>query len=70
VGQKEGPLIPIEIESSSKYKSERETSIGSALPLYMFSPPTPPLPSSYTMSQHDLHAIIRQQQEQLLAIQA
>ena len=59
--------------SSSEYESESETSIGSALPLYTLPPPSPPInsPPPYpTMSQHDLHAIIRQQQEQLAAMQA
>jgi len=65
----ESPLILTEIESSSEYESEGETSIGSALSLYMPLPstPLPPstslsplLPPSYTISQHDLHAIIRQ----------
>ena len=62
---------------SSEYESESETSIGSALSLYI----SPPLPSSSPfsidsppsypiMSQHDLYAIIHQQQEQLAAIQA
>jgi len=32
---KEGLLALTEIESSSKYESERETSIGFTLPLYM-----------------------------------
>jgi len=81
VGLEEGPLSHTEISSSSEYKSESETSMGSALPLYISSPPTPPPPSSsspfhidspppYNMSQIDFHAIIRQQQEQLVAIQA
>jgi len=63
---------------SSEYKSESETSTGSTLPLYTSSPP--PLSSSPSpidspppypiMSQHDLHTIICQQQEQLAAMQA
>ena len=52
---------------------ESETSIGSALPLYISSPPTPPPPSTslspidspplynINMSQLNLHKIIRQQ---------
>ena len=66
---------------SSEYESESETSTGSALPLYTSPlPPTPPPPSqspspidslpSYNMSQINLHEIIRQQQEQLAAMQA
>jgi len=62
---------------SSEYESESETSIGSTLPLYTFSPPPPPSqsqspidsPPHYNMSQIDFHAIIRQQQEQLAAMQ-
>ena len=75
------PLVLTKIDSSSEYESEGESSTGSALPLYNSSPPTPPpLSSSPTpidsppaynnISQHDLHAIIRQQQEQLTAMQA
>ena len=69
VGQKEGLLPHTEI-SSSEYESESKTSTSSALPLYTSLPLTPlPLsaspidsPSFYnTMSQHDLHVIIRQQ---------
>jgi len=65
-----------------EYKSESETSTGSALPLYTSSSPTPPPPSSSSpspidslppyninMSQIDFHVIIRQQQEQLAAMQ-
>jgi len=57
---------------------EGETSIGSTLSLYTLSPPTLPpsspspidSPSSYhTMSQHNLHTIIRQQQKQLAVMQ-
>jgi len=67
----EGPLLHAEISLSSEYESKSETSIGSALPLYTsLPPPTPPPPSYPIMSQHNLHAIIRQQQEQLAAIQA
>jgi len=62
--------------SSSEYKLEGETSIGSALPLYTtLLPSLPPLlsspsPITYNMSQINLYKIIRQQQEQLAAIQA
>jgi len=83
VGLEEGPLSHTEISSSSEYESESETSTGSALPLYTSSPPTPPPPPPSTtspidsppsyninMSQINLHKIIRQQQEQLAAIQA
>jgi len=75
----EGPLPRIEIILSSEYESDTETSAGSVLPLYISSPPTPPPPSSaspinspphYNMSQLNLHEIIRQQQEQLAAMQA
>jgi len=62
-----------------EYELEGETSIGSVLPLYTSLFPTPP-PSSpspidfppfyHIMSQHNLHAIIRQQQKQLAAMQA
>ena len=64
---------------SSEYESESETSIGSALPVYTSLPSPPPQPLSslpidspphYTMSQINLHEIIRQQQEQLAAMQA
>jgi len=64
----------------SEYESESKTSTGSALSLYTSLLPTPPPPSSspsstippsfYKMSQHNLHAIIWQQQEQLVAMQA
>jgi len=65
---------------STEYKLESETSTGSALLLYTSSLPTPPpassspppvdSPPSYNiMSQHDLNTIIRQQQEQLVAMQ-
>jgi len=73
VGLEEGLLSRTEISSSSEYESESETSTGSALPLYTSPPPPPPIdsPSPYPiMSQHDLHAIICQQQEQLAAMQA
>ena len=50
--------------------------MGSALPLYTSSPPPPPAspipidsPPHYNMSQLNLHEIIRQQQEQLVAMQ-
>ena len=76
--QEKDPLAPTEIDSNSKYESEGRTSTGSTLLLYTSPQPTPPLPSLslsplspplYTMSQHGLHAIIRQQQEQLMAMQ-
>ena len=69
-----------EILSSLEYESKSETSMGSALPLYTSSLPSPPLllllPSPidllphYNMSHVNLHEIIRQQQEQLVAMQA
>jgi len=64
---------------SSEYESESETSIGSALPVYISLLSLPPQPLSslsidspphYTMSQINLHEIIHQQQEQLAAMQA
>jgi len=73
VGLEEGPLSPTEISSSSEYESDTKTSAGSVLPLYTSPPSSPPIdsPPPYPiMSQHDLHAIIRQQQEQLAAMQA
>jgi len=69
MGLEEGPLSHTEISSSSEYESESETSTGSALHLYT-SPPIDSPPPYPIMSQHDLHAIIRQQQEQLAAMQA
>jgi len=73
VGLEEGPLSHTEISSSSEYESESETSTGSALPLYTSPPPpSPPIdsPPPYPiMSQHNLHTIICQQQEQLAAMQ-
>ena len=68
MGLEEGPLSHIEISSSLEYKSESETSTSSALPLYT-SPPIDSLPPYPIMSQNKLHAIIRQQQEQLAAMQ-
>ena len=76
VGQEKGLLPPTEI-SSLEYKSETKSNIGSVLsaqeqslpilpPLTSLSPSPPP---PYTMSQHDLNTIIRQQQEQLVAMQ-
>ena len=67
-----------EIALLSEYKSESETSIGSALPLYTSLPLPPPQLSlspidslsHYNISQLNLHEIIRQQQEQLAAMQA
>ena len=75
MGLEEGPLSHTEISLSLEYESDTETSAGSVLPLYTspLPPPSPPIdsPPPYpTMSQHDLHAIICQQQEQLVAIQA
>ena len=75
MGLEEGPLSHTEIYSSLEYKSESETSTGSALPLYIspLPPPSPPIdsPPPYpNMSQINLHEIIRQQQEQLAAMQA
>ena len=80
MGLEEDPLSPTEISSSSEYESDTETSTGLVLPLYTSSPPTPPpLPSTispidspphYNISQLNLHEIIRQQQEQLAAMQA
>ena len=75
MGLEESPLSHTEISSSSDYKSDTETSAGLVLPLYTspLPPPSPPIdsPPPYpTMSQHDLHAIVRQQQEQLAAMQA
>jgi len=70
VGLEEGPLSHTEISLSSEYESDTETSAGSVLPLYT-SPPFPiDSPPHYTMSQINLHEIIRQQQEQLAAMQA
>ena len=76
MGQEEGPLVPIEIKLSSEYKSESETSTGSALLLYnsslsipppLLSVPTNSPPSyHYNMSQHDnLEQMVCQQQEQI-----
>ena len=75
MGLEEDPLSPTKISSSSEYESDTKTSAGSVLPLYTSPPPlpSPPIdsPPPYPiMSQHDLHAIIRQQQEQLAAMQA
>jgi len=75
VGLEEGPLSHTEIYLSSEYNSESETSTGSALPLYTspLPPPSPPIdsPPPYpNMSQINLHEIIQQQQEQLVAMQA
>ena len=63
------------ISSSLEYESESKTSIDSTFPLYTSSPPplVSPIPINsplhYNMSQLNLHEIIRQQQEQLVAIQ-
>ena len=70
-GQEEGLLSHTEILLSSEYELESETSTGSALPLYTSSPSPIDSPPSYNnMSQINLHEIIRQQQEQLAAMQA
>jgi len=79
-GQEEDLLPHTKIISSSKYESETETSMGSALPLYTSSPPSPPplssspspidSPPNYNISQNNLHNIIQQQQEQMVAMQA
>jgi len=74
VGLEEGPLSHTEISLSSEYESESKTSTGSALPLYTLPSPLSPTPINSPlpypiMSQHDLHAIICQQQEQLAAMQ-
>jgi len=76
----EGLLILTEIVSSSEYKSESEINTAfSPLPIYTSSSSTPPPSSSspidsppfyHTMSQHNLHTIIRQQHKQLVAMQA
>jgi len=72
VGLEEGPLSHTKIYLSSEYKSESETSTGSALPLYTLPPPSsPPIdsPPPYpNMSQINLHEVIYQQQEQLAAM--
>jgi len=62
---------------SSEYESETESNTELVLSAQEQSLPTlPPLtplspspPPSYTMNQHDLNTIIRQQQEQLVAMQ-
>jgi len=67
MGLEESPLAPTEI-LSLKYKSKSESNTESVFSAYQLPPltspsltPSPPLP--YTaMSQHDLYAIIRQQQ--------
>jgi len=38
MGQEEGPLVPTEIESSSKYESESESNTRSTLLSHNFSP--------------------------------
>jgi len=66
----------------SKLKTEDSSetnTTSSPLPIYTSSSPTPPPslpspinspPSYHTISQHNLYAIIRQQQKQLAAMQA
>ena len=68
MGQKEGLLTPTEI-SSSEYKLETESNVGSVLLAHQSPIPTPPPPPYTAMSQHNLYTIIRQQQEQLVAMQ-
>ena len=67
---RQGLLSHTEILSLEN-KSESESSTASSTLLVFTSQlptPTPP-PPPYKMSQHDLHTIIRQQQEQLVAMQ-
>ena len=52
-----------------EYKSESETSTGSALPLYTLPTPIDLPPAYNNMSQINLYEIIHQQQEQLAAMQ-
>jgi len=70
--QEEGPLVPTKI-SSSEYELETKSNTGLVLLAYQ-SPPLTSLslspPPPYKMSQHNLYAIIRQQQKQLAAMQA
>jgi len=74
-------LALIKKTSSLEYESETESNAVSVLSAQLLQPIPPPLilplplppplpPPSYKMSQHDLHAIIRQQQEQLAVMQA
>jgi len=56
---------PVQVSTLSLYTSSPPTSLP---PLLL--PPSTISPPLYEMSQHDLYAIIWQQQEQLVAIQA
>jgi len=69
IGLEKGLLVLTEIESSSDYESEKETSTSSTLLFYTSSSPTqspqPPLPidspSHYNiMSQHNINQLLLQ----------